>query len=112
MEQESSVHKKTTAAEPVTGLQKIIWIRQMLQRWQSTATGTATRRSDANTTSEPDALGHLHIKVDTATGDNEDIKSLLLENGPLFYSSGTLLVRLPLITYQRRSITIGATLRL
>jgi hypothetical protein len=48
----------------------------MLQRWQSTATGTATRRSDANTTSEPDAPAHLHIKVNTATGDNEDIKPL------------------------------------
>ena len=79
MEKESNAHETAAAGEPVTGLRKIVWIRQMLQRWQSTAADTAARRSDA---SEPDgAAAHRHIEV--VHTDNDDRKPSLAETtGP------------------------------
>ncbi|CAM0913224.1 unnamed protein product [Alopecurus aequalis] len=76
MENESNA--TAAAGEPVTGLRKIVWIRQMLQRWQSTAVDTAARRSDASATAEPDAAAHRlhHIKVDT---NNDESKPPLTE---------------------------------
>jgi SAUR family protein len=84
MEKQSNAHEAVVAAEPVTGLRKIVWIRQMLQRWQSTAADTATRRSDASATGgEPDAAAHHHIEIDTGNDDNDDSKPPPLENGPM-----------------------------
>ncbi|KAE8799368.1 auxin-responsive protein SAUR36-like [Hordeum vulgare] len=50
------------AAAPATGLPKIIWIRQMLQRWQSTAAKTTGRTSNGSATGERDANAHEQNK--------------------------------------------------
>uniref|UniRef100_A0ACD6APL5 Uncharacterized protein n=1 Tax=Avena sativa TaxID=4498 RepID=A0ACD6APL5_AVESA len=72
MEKESNAHHEPAAApEPATGLRKVIWVRQMLKRWQSTAADTAGRGSDASASGEPDTA---------TTGDK---KPPLPENDPM-----------------------------
>ncbi|KAK1603819.1 hypothetical protein QYE76_027492 [Lolium multiflorum] len=69
MERGSNAHETAAAAEPVAGVRKVVWIRQMFQRWQSTGVDTAARRSDAS--GEPDAAAHHSAEVDTTTDDKK-----------------------------------------
>ncbi|KAL5200315.1 hypothetical protein ABZP36_021518 [Zizania latifolia] len=39
---------KEAEKRPVSGFRKVVWIRQMIHRWQSTAAAAAARRSDAS----------------------------------------------------------------
>lgn len=75
MADESSAHE--TEAPPVSGLRQIVWLRQMLQRWQYNAAAAAARRSHDSASGDPDASADQQNE-DTATAaateDDDDDK--------------------------------------